>query len=150
MTAKCRPRRDDGSVLVLLLGLVVLSALLITVVIDVSALFVARRDLLAAVDGAALAGAQAVDEAAVYEGGVRGTLPLEPSRVQAAVQDYVQSAQLASSVDGLKVEVHTDGTTVQVLMSGVVQLPVVNSVTPGAGGGVVVRASATARSAVLR
>ena len=142
-------RRDDGTVMLLVLGLVVVAGLLIVVVIDVSALFVARRDLLAAADGAALAGAQAVDEAAVYREGVRGSLPLDPQRVETAVDDYLRDAGVPMGVEDLHVAVSTDGTTVRVRLSGVVHLPVVNAVTPGAAGGVDVAASASARSAVL-
>ena len=143
---------DDGSVLLLLLGLVVLSALLITVVIDVSALFIGRRDVLAAADGAALAGAQGVDEAAVYRDGVQGALPLDPARVRANVDQYLRDAA-SPSVSDLRWQVVTDGTRVQVVVSGKVRLPVVNAVVsalvPDGTDGVTVTASAAARSAVL-
>ena len=142
-------RNDDGTVMLLVLGLVVLAGLFVVVVVDASALFMARRDLLAAADGAALAGAQAVDEAAVYREGVHGSLPLDPRRVQLAVDDYLRFSGVSGSVDGLQVDVTTDGTTVRVELLAVVQLPVVNGVTPGAVDGVPVAATANARSAVL-
>ena len=142
-------RNDDGTVMLLVLGLVVLAGLFVVVVVDASALFMARRDLLAAADGAALAGAQAVDEAAVYREGVHGSLPLDPRRVQLAVDDYLRLSGVSGSVDELRVDVTTDGTTVRVELLAVVQLPVVNGVTPGAAAGVSVAASASARSAVL-
>jgi len=142
-------RHDDGTVMLLVLGLVVLAGLFVVVVVDASALFMARRDLLAAADGAALAGAQAVDEAAVYREGVHGSLPLDPRRVQLAVDDYLRFSGVSGSVDGLQVDVTTDGTTVRVELLAVVQLPVVNGVTPGAADGVSVAATASARSAVL-
>jgi len=135
--------------MLLVLGLVVLAGLFVVVVVDASALFLARRDLLSAADGAALAGAQAVDEAAVYRDGVHGSLPLDPKRVQLAVDDYLSSSGVAEEVGGLQVQVATDGTTVRVELVAVVRLPVVNSVTPGAGDGVDVAASASARSAVV-
>jgi len=142
-------RHDDGTVMLLVLGLVVLAGLFVVVVVDASALFMARRDLLAAADGAALAGAQAVDEAAVYREGVHGSLPLDARRVQLAVDDYLRFSGVSGSVDGLQVDVTTDGTTVRVELLAVVQLPVVNGVTPGAADGVSVAATASARSAVL-
>jgi len=135
--------------MILALGLVVLAALLITVVIDVSQLFLARRDLLAAADGAALAGAQAVDEARVYREGVQGSLPLDPVAVRRSVEEYLRDAGLESSIDGLQWSVVTDGTFVRVEVAGSVRLPVVNRLTPGAADGVAVSASAAARSAVV-
>lgn len=140
---------DEGTVMLLILGLVVVAGLLIVLVIDVSALFLARRDLLAAADGAALAGAQAVDEAAVYRDGVHGSLPLDQRRVDAAVDDYLRSSGVADDISDLQVQVTTDGTTVRVRLNGIARLPVVNSVTPGASDGVDVAASASAQSAVL-
>jgi hypothetical protein len=146
---------DQGSVLLLLLGLVVLSALLVTVVLDVSALFLARRDLLAAVDGAALAGAQAVDEGAVYRDGVHGVLPLDPQRVTADVDEYLRettSSDGTSALRDVSWQVVPDGTQVHVVVSGRLQLPLVNALVDAVAGpdGVVVTASATARSAVVR
>jgi hypothetical protein len=143
---------DDGSILLLLLGLVVLSALLITVVVDVSAAFVARRDLLAAADGAALAGAQAVDEPAVYRNGVHGALPLDPELVRKDVDGYLHDVAASSSLHDLGWQVVTDGTQVRVLVSGRLRLPVVNAVVAAVTSGddgVLVTASATARSAVV-
>ena len=61
-----QPRQDEGTVLLLIIGLVVVAALLIAVVTDVSALYLERRDLISAADGAALAGAQSVDEETIY------------------------------------------------------------------------------------
>ncbi|MFZ0325180.1 MAG: pilus assembly protein TadG-related protein [Actinomycetes bacterium] len=144
-----RNRPDDGTVLLLVLGLVVIAALLVMVVIDVSELFLARRGLLAAADGAALAGAQAVDEEAVYRDGVHGSLPLDRQRVRSAVDEYLASSGLTDTVGDLQVQVTSDTNTVHVELVGVVRLPVVNAVTPAAVGGVEVAASASARSAVL-
>jgi hypothetical protein len=134
-----------------MLGLVVLSALLIVVVIDVSALFIARRDLLAATDGAALAGAQAVDEAAVYRDGVHAALPLDPERVRQDVEQYLRDSSAASSLSDVRWQVVVDGTDVHLLVSARLQLPVVNTVVGAVSGSdsVEVTASATARSAVL-
>lgn len=144
-------RGDEGSVLLLILGLVVLAALFVTVVMDVSALFLDRRELIAAADGAALAGAQAVDTRALYTQGLpaAGPLTLDEDRARAAVRSYLLANGFFDQYDDLGLEIVTTSTTVSVRLRAVVQLPVVNTVTPGAGDGVEVAATATARSAVI-
>jgi len=147
-----RPSNDDnGSVLLLVLGLVVLAALFVTVVMDVSALFLDRRELIAAADGAALAGAQAVDEAELYTKGLpeSGPLTLDQARARAAVNSYLATTGLLTRYEGLVVEIDTTSSTVSVRLQATVQLPVVNAVTPGARDGVAVDAAATARTAVV-
>ena len=54
-------RQDEGSILVLSLGFIVVCILAVAVVVDASAMFLERRSLQARADSAALAGAQAVD-----------------------------------------------------------------------------------------
>jgi len=144
-----RPR-DDGSVMLLTIGLVSLAALLIVVVIDVSALFLGRRDALAAADGAALAAAQAVDESALYRQGVSDTLPLDPQRVRQRVDAYLRDVARSSHLRDLQWRVSTDGTVVRVAIVGQLQLPVVNGITAGTGGRVTVTASAAAQTVVVR
>ena len=53
-------RQDEGSILVLSLGFIVVCILAVAVVVDASAMFLERRSLQARADSAALAGAQAV------------------------------------------------------------------------------------------
>ena len=100
---------DEGTVLVLILGLVSVVALLAAVVTDVSALYLQRRDLVSAADGAALAGAQAVDEATLYTEGLpaSGPLPLDEEAARAVVHEYLADAGAVSApVDGLPRLVH--------------------------------------------
>lgn len=137
--------------LLLILGLVVLAGLFVTVVIDVSALFLDRRDLIAAADGAALAGAQGIDEQSVYTDGLpaSGALTLNRGRAESLVQDYLAEQGIVAAYDDLEIDVMTTSTTVTVQLTARVSLPVANVVTPGAGHGVTVAAQATARSAVI-
>jgi Flp pilus assembly protein TadG len=141
---------DEGSVLLLVVGMVVLLVLLVTVVVDVTALFLARKDLLAAADGAALAGAQAVDAERLYTEGVSpGLLPLDPTEAERAARAYLAEAGVGEGLAGLQVEVVATGTTVTVRLDGVARLPFVSDVTPGAAAGVRVSASASASTAVV-
>lgn len=140
---------DEGTVLLLIIGLVVVAALLVAVVTDVSALYLKRRDLIAAADGAALAGAQSVDEESIYLGGLpaAGPVPLDERAAEQAVRDYLAEAGLLGP--RLKLEISTTGTTVSVALATRVQLPIASTVTAGLAGTAPVSASATARTAVM-
>jgi uncharacterized membrane protein len=142
-------RRDDGTVLLLILGLVVVAALLVAAVTDVSALYLERRKLIAAADGAALAGAQAVDEESVYRNGLptEGPVPLDQAAAERAVRDYLTDAGLMTG--DLDVTISTSTTTVSVVLRTSARLPVANTVTSGASGTAAVSATATARTAVI-
>ena len=133
---------DDGSVLPLVIGVVVIVLALVTVVTDASVLYLQRRSVQAAVDGAALAGAQAVDLGRVYAGGALGDLVLDPRSARAAVADYVRV--LPSRPAGLRVtSVRVVTTTVTVNAQAVVRPPFLAFLT---GRGVTVVAEASART----
>ena len=83
---------DRGSVLPLVIAAVVIVLLLVGAVTDASVLWLRRRAVQAEVDGAALAGAQAVDLGAVYAGGATGDLRLDAPRVRSAVRAWVRAA----------------------------------------------------------
>jgi uncharacterized membrane protein len=111
---------DAGSILVLTLGYAVVVLALILVVVDVSAVFLSRRSLAAACDGASLAAAQAVDTDQVYRSGVGGTsLPL--AEVQAAVGRYQATAFPQGALSGTV----RGGDTVVVTGTRTVPLPVI-------------------------
>lgn len=87
-----RIRQDDGSILVLGLGFIVICILAVAIVVDASAMFLARRSLQARADSAALAGAQAVDLTAYYARGPAARIILDPARVRGAVERHVRRA----------------------------------------------------------
>ena len=80
---------DSGSMIPLVLGMVVITTMLVTVVTDVGSMWLARRSLQATVDGAALAGSRAVDLEAIYAGQSRGRLTLDSPAANQAVRDFV-------------------------------------------------------------
>lgn len=143
-------RTDEGQVTLLVIGFTVIALLLITVVIDVSKVFLAQREIGAAVDGAAVAAAGAVDEAAVYTGGVGGAVPLDPTVARERVAAYVTAAGLAEEFDQFSVQsVDVAGAEVTVTVRAVVHLPY-EALVPGAyRDGVAVTVSASARSPVV-
>jgi len=145
---RCR-REDDGSVLLLTLGFAVVALLLVAVVVDASKLFLTRRALSGVTDGAALAGAQGVDVAAVYAGAVEGgRLPLDESAVAAAVWAYLDAADDDDRLDGLRVvEIETTADTVVVTLEARARLPLRSTLTADPDG---VTITVTARARLAR
>lgn len=142
-----RLRHDDtGSVLPLVIGFVVVVLLLVGVVTDSSVLWLRRRALQSTVDGAALAGAQAVDLDAVYAGGARGDLPLaSTATVRRAVRRYLAATPSDDRLPGFRLtRTAVDGSVVTVAARSTASLPFTTLLT---GRTVVVQADA---SAVLR
>jgi uncharacterized membrane protein len=136
-------RDDRGSVLPLVVGVVVLVIGLVTVVTDVSVLWLQRRSLQATVDGAALAGAQAVDLPKVYAGGANGDLALNPKAARAAVRSYVAAIPSSKRLTAFTVaRVTVTTATVTVRATAVAHPPFVTWLT-GTGVTMVAEASAT-------
>ena len=141
-----RESGDCGQLLLLVLAYTVIAALLVTVVVDVSQVFLQRRALVAAADGAALSAANAPDLDAVYAG-AGDSLPLSRRGAEGAVQQYARDAELADRFDDFEiVGVETDGVTVTVTLGVQVSLPLVNVITERLAGGYPLRAVARARS----
>lgn len=112
---------EEGSILVLTLGYAVVLLALVLVVVDVSAVFLARRSLASACDGASLSAAQSVDTGRVYRTGVTGsTLPL------ASVQTAVGRYQAQTYPDGALSGSVRGSDTVVVNGSRTVDLPVIS------------------------
>lgn len=133
-----RPEGEDGQLLILTAFLGVVLILLVAVVVDASAAFLARRGLASQADGAALAAAQRVDLAAFYKTDGTGDLPL--GDVDEVVRDYVAANFPDTTVEDVTL---TDGArAVTVTLRRHVDLPLSP---PGFEGGIDVTADATAR-----
>ncbi len=109
MRRRCRD--DQGTILLLTVGLSVVLILLVGVVVDVSVVVLAKRGVSNAADGAALAAAQQPDEAAINDPNrvnvLATRLPLDPMLVAQVVATYQSDAAasqptltLRPSVDG--------------------------------------------------
>lgn len=123
-----RRRDDDGQLTLLVIGYTLIAVVLITVGVDASKVFLARRALASAADAAALAAAQAVDRAAVYagkSGGCDGLLPIDQERaadlVAASLDDAVDLRHALVAVDPPRTAVAAG--TVSVRLGGDVGLP---------------------------
>lgn len=124
----CGPDADRGSVMLLALGFIVICILAVAVVVDASVMFLRQRSLQSVADGAALAGAQAIDLEAYYRRGADYRIQLDPQQVQRAVQHYVRNA----SPSGVSLEsVELVGRTVIVRMRTEVRPPFSGWLTPG-------------------
>ena len=117
-----RPHGDDGTVLVLVVGLTAVLLLLVGVVVDVSAAALARRSVSSAADGAAVSGAQGIDLAAYYADGLGAGVPLSEAAVAARVQAYEDRAREEQPDLVLRSRVE-DGGTVVVTATRTLQLP---------------------------
>ena len=119
-------RQDEGSILVLSLGFIVVCILAVAVVVDASAMFLERRSLQARADSAALAGAQAVDLTDYYARGPAARIVLDPARVRGAVERHVRR----SPGEGRLTAVSLRGSEVLVSMTHRVRPPFSGWLTP--------------------
>ena len=147
-TRSVRRSRDEGSVLILGIGLVVVLLLAVGAGTDAARLFLARRSLSSVADGAALRGAHDLDQATLYRTGAGDVLPLSERRVRDDVVAYVAAETSANGVRGVRVTGVTvrDG-DVRVDLAMTEASPVLGTLL-GSPGGVLVTATATARTAV--
>ena len=137
-------RSDDGSVLPLVIGAVVIVLSLVTVVTDVGVLWLQRRSLQATLDGAALAGAQSVDLPTVYAGGANGDLKLNASSARAAVRTYLAAVPSSKQLTSFRLtQVRIVTTTITVRGTAVAHPPFLSWIT---GNGVTITAQASART----
>lgn len=143
--------RDGGSVLLLLLAYVVLALVTATVVAGASAVHLERKQLHALADSAALDAADAVDEQALYAGGLGEAVPLTDAAVRESAQAYLDRAAAGEVVAGAAVGAATgtpDGVTAEVELVGVAPVPLVTWLVPQWADGVPLRVVARARASV--
>jgi hypothetical protein len=149
--------QDEGSVLLLGVGMVVLAALFVAVLADVAVLRLARQDLLARADATALAAVQAVDvDALMRTGYVRHygelVVPVDEQRARQAASVHLRSAAPhAGSLQGVRLEAFAvQRGSVSVDLSARVRPPFTQVVLRlvGGDGQVPVRARARARTHV--
>lgn len=129
---------DQGSIMVLTLGFIVICVLAVAVVVDASTVFLERRSLQAAVDSAALAGAQAIDLEAYYERGADAGIALDPVAARAAVRRQIAAAE------GVRLDsVRLQGDEVVVRAHTRVRPPFSGWLTPGGARTITVEAGAS-------
>lgn len=117
-----RRHQDEGTILLLTVGLALVLMALVVVVVDVSVVLLAKRGVANAADGAALLAAQQPDRAALNDrnDSLSDGLPLDRTSVIRVVADYqVEAASTqpsltlsASVVDGTEAVVQARRTVV--------------------------------------
>jgi Flp pilus assembly protein TadG len=108
-------------VLLLVLGFAGLLIVLVAVVVDVSAVILAKRNVASAADGAAVSAAQALDLDALRTEGLGAQIPLSPDDARSRVAAY--QAQASGQQPGLVLAVRVEGRTAVVTGTRTVRLP---------------------------
>jgi uncharacterized membrane protein len=149
-------KTDDGQLTLLVIGYAFLALVLVLVGVDVSAAFLARRQLSSVADAAALTAAQQVDRAAVYAGDnpACSALPVDTSAAGAAAGSAVADA--IPELERSFVRVDPPQTTaaagvVTVRLSGAASMPfgrIVRLLLPGRSSSVPITVISHAESAV--
>jgi Flp pilus assembly protein TadG len=154
---------DDGQVMLLMVFFAVIIAALITVIVDVSTVFLAEREMQSTADGAALAATQQPDLAAIYTSDLGPRLPLSRSASVDILDSYainpariphecsVSTYQVVSGHDAAGNErsgLQPDAFTVRVELTCKVPLPFIGLVADAFTGGVTIHQVAFARSTV--
>ena len=127
------PRGEEGQIGVLIIGYVLVSLLVVSVVMGASALYLGHKKLLSAADGAALAAADTFSLGPAPVPGAGPAAVLAPAAVRAEVNRYLAQTNAAERLPGLAVDGETgtmDGRTAKVVLTGVVHPPLVNFLVP--------------------
>ncbi|TPV49164.1 hypothetical protein FJ661_17065 [Pseudarthrobacter phenanthrenivorans] len=145
-----RSGKEDGQMMVMILGYVTLALLVATVVIGISSVYLEHKRLLSLADGASLAAADSYTLGEVDTQGGTPSATLNPARVRNVAADFIARSPASQRFGGLEVTGATgtpDGTTAVVVLSAAVHPPVVNFLVPD---GIRIEAASTARSRLTR
>ena len=148
--SRSRSAGEDGQIVVLIIGFVLLGLLLATVVMAASSVYLEHKKLLSLADGASVAAADSFTLGELGSAAGTPTAVLDGGRVRSAAVDYLQRNGAFNRFSGLAVAPGTgspDGATAVVTLSVAVHPPVVNFLVPD---GIRVEASSTARSRLSR
>jgi hypothetical protein len=152
---------DDGQIMLMIIAYVLVALLMITVIVDITAVHLQRERLFALSDAAALDAADALDQTRFYRVGAGAgpdrigsipavdPVPISDQTVLSSAQRYVQRAGALSRVSAVRVGAPTgspDGVTARVTLVGRARLPMLSFVVAAWSGGVPLTATSQARA----
>ncbi len=146
----CNPEDDQGQIMVLIIGYVVLSLLVVTVVMAVSSVYIGDKRLLAVADSAAVAAADTFSLGQVKMTEGAPVTILNDQAVNNAVASYLNRTAAAERFNDLAVDPATgtaDSRTAHVVLTAVVHPPIVNVLVPD---GIPIAVVSDARSELQR
>jgi uncharacterized membrane protein len=145
-----RGGHEDGMILVLTLGYLILCLLIASVVIGVSAAYIEHKKLLSLADGAAQAAADSFTLGEATQGPSPPAASLTTEKITASVRAYLHRVNAASRFDGFTVSGATgseDGRSAKVTLEAVAHPPLVGIVVPE---GIRIEATSIARARLTR
>lgn len=134
-------RGERGSIAPLVIGLAAVVAMLVAVVVDVSAAFLRREAMNAVADAAALAATDGLQGDSAYRHGLGDRITLDGSAAGHFVVNYLRATAAPERFPGLSWSVMVEGDQVLVRLRAPMELPLR---IPGAGRGVEIAASSAA------
>ena len=115
---------EQGSVTPMIIGFCVVLMMLVGVVVNASAAFLARQNLNSTADAAALAATDGMQGEQVYAGGLGERARIDPASARRYVADFLRSSDASKRYGQLSYDVTTDRDRVLVRVRGVVMLPI--------------------------
>jgi hypothetical protein len=143
-------RGEDGQLMVLIIGYVLLALLVTTVVTAASSVYLEHKKLLSLADGASVAAADSFTLGQLESASGSPTAVLSAGRVRSTAADYLNRDGAFARFSGLAVAPATgspDGSSAVVVLSAAVHPPIVNFLVPD---GIRIEATSTARSRLTR
>lgn len=147
---RVRPGGEDGQLIVLMVGYIAVAALVATVVMAATSLYLEHKKLLSLADGASVAAADSFTLGQLDVTAGSPTAVLSPGRVRGAALAHLEHSGAFGRVRGLTLAPGTgspDGATAVVVLSAAVHPPVLNFLVPD---GIRIEASSTARARLSR
>lgn len=146
---RLREAQEEGRIMLLGLGFVLVLGMLVVGAIDVTAVCLARLEVANAADAAALRAADSADESHLYTHDVSAGLPITAAGVQEAAVHSLAGQRLPANVSGWTVAATSvDGQTASVRVDADVVPPISGKVTEFLGTSVRVSVESRARSLV--
>lgn len=142
--------REDGQVMVLIIGYVVISLLVVTIAMAASAVYIEHKRLLSVADSAAIAAADTFSLGQVETTAAAPVTILNDAAVNDAVRSYLSRTAAVESFSGLAIAPSTgtsDSRTAHVVLTAVVHPPIINFIVPE---GIPISVDSDARSELRR